>query len=122
MMIHSEKFLALVADAKQRIKEIDIDTLKAKLPAADFVLIDLREESEWAVNHLPQAQHLSRGIIEIYIERTVPDPNTPIILYCGGGNRSALTADSLQKMGYTNVLSLAGGYRAWQLAGYPVIQ
>ncbi len=121
-MIHSEKFLALVADAKQRIKEIDIDTLKAKLPAADFVLIDLREESEWAVNHLPQAQHLSRGIIEIYIERTVPDPNTPIILYCGGGNRSALTADSLQKMGYTNVLSLAGGYRAWQLAGYPVIQ
>jgi phage shock protein E len=103
-MAHSEGFQKLAADAKTRIK----------------VIIDVREESEWNVGHAEGSIHLSRGIIEQKIEEVVTDPNTPIICYCGGGNRSALVADSLQKIGYTNVFSLEGGFRAWQDADLPI--
>ncbi len=121
-MVHNEKFIALVEDAKKRIQEIDVSTLKGQLTSQPHcVLIDVREESEWAKDHLPGAVHLSRGVIELNIERAIPDPKTPIVLYCGGGYRSALVADNLQKMGYSQVYSLAGGYRGWQTAGYPLV-
>ncbi len=120
-MQHAAGFLNLVNDAKQRIRETSVDAVKAKLDQGDnFVLIDVREESEYAKDHLPGAIHLGKGIIERDIEQRVPDPKTPIVLYCGGGFRSALSADNLQKMGYTNVLSMDGGVREWRGKGLPM--
>jgi rhodanese-related sulfurtransferase len=119
-MAHSEGFQKLAADAKTRIKEIAVDRLIALEAEQKPVIIDVREESEWNVGHAEGSIHLSRGIIEQKIEEVVTDPNTPIICYCGGGNRSALVADSLQKIGYTNVFSLEGGFRAWQDADLPI--
>ncbi|MFN5854922.1 MAG: rhodanese-like domain-containing protein [Pseudanabaenaceae cyanobacterium] len=119
-MAHSEGFQKLAADAKTRIKEIAVDRLIALETEQKPVIIDVREESEWNVGHAEGSIHLSRGIIEQKIEEVVTDPNTPIICYCGGGNRSALVADSLQKIGYTNVFSLEGGFRAWQDADLPI--
>jgi rhodanese-related sulfurtransferase len=118
-MDHAEGFLNLVRDAKQRIKEEDVQTTKKKLDAGEkIILVDVREESEWARGHIPNAIHLGKGIIERDIERALPDGNTPIVLYCGGGFRSALAADTIQKMGYSNVISMDGGWRAWTQAGY----
>ncbi len=120
-MQHSPRFLKIVDDAKSRIKEIGIDEVKEKLDSGDkFVLVDVREESEFAKDHLPGALHLGKGIIERDIETRVPDLNTPMILYCGGGFRSALAADNLQKMGYKNVLSMDGGIRGWREKNYPL--
>ncbi len=119
-MKHSPAFLRLVEDAKMRIRETNIQEVKERLDASEkFILLDVREESEWARGHLPGAIHLGKGIIERDIEQRVPDKNEPLVLYCGGGFRSALAADNLQKMGYTNVLSMDGGWRGWTEAGYP---
>lgn len=120
-MQHSERFLALVADAKERIREMTVADVQADWAAgADLALIDTREESEWNAGRARGAVHLGKGVIERDIERAVPDPEAKIVLYCGGGYRSALAADALQKMGYRNVFSLAGGWRAWTTAGMPV--
>jgi rhodanese-related sulfurtransferase len=120
---HSPGFLNLVNDAKTRVKEETYRDTKKRLDAGEkFILIDTREDSEWARGHLPGAIHLGRGIIERDIEKTVPDKNTRIVLYCGGGYRSALVADNLQKMGYRNVISMDGGWRGWSEAGFPVIR
>lgn len=121
MAQHSPRFLHIVADAKKRIRETNVDEVKAKLDRGEkILLVDVREESEWAKGHVPGAVHLGKGIIERDIEARVPDPASPMILYCGGGYRSALAADNLQKMGYTNVLSMDGGWRGWREKGYPV--
>ena len=120
-MKHSPGFLRLVDDAKQRIREVTVDDVRRRLDTGTpFHLIDVREESEWANGHLPRAQHLSKGIIERDIETAIPAHDAPIVVYCGGGFRSALVADNLQKMGYTNVLSMDGGWRGWTAAGLPV--
>jgi rhodanese-related sulfurtransferase len=113
------RFQRLVADAKQRITEVSVDDARAAVDRGEAVLIDVREESDWREGHAVGARHLSRGVIELEIEEQVPDPSQPIICYCGGGSRSALVAESLQKMGYTNVRSLAGGMKAWREAGLP---
>jgi rhodanese-related sulfurtransferase len=119
---HSPQFLKLVQDAKSRVKELTIDQVKAKQDRGEkFVLIDVREESEWAKDHLPGAVYLGRGILERDIETKFPEPKTEIILYCGGGFRSALAADNLQKMGYTNVYSMDGGIRDWREKGLPLV-
>lgn len=116
---HSPRFLKIVEDAKKRIREVTIDEVKAKLDRREkFVLIDVREESEYAADHLPGAVHLGKGTIERDVEDRVPDQNTPMVLYCGGGFRSALAADNLQKMGYTHVLSMDGGIRGWREKGF----
>lgn len=110
-------------NARKRIHEVTLDEVKAKLDRNEkFLLIDVREDNEWAKDHLPNAIHLGKGIIERDIEAQVTDPNTPMILYCGGGFRSALAADNLQRMGYTNVLSMDGGIRGWREKGYPLTQ
>ena len=117
---HSDGFNKLVNEAKKHIKEEDFRDTKKRISAGEkFVLIDTREDSEWARGHLPGAIHLSKGIIERDIEKTVPDKNATVVLYCGGGFRSALAADNLQKMGYTNVISMDGGWRGWNEAGFP---
>jgi rhodanese-related sulfurtransferase len=113
------RFQRLVADAKQRITEVSVDDARAAVDRGEAVLIDVREESDWREGHAVGARHLSRGVIELEIEEQVPDPSQPIICYCGGGSRSALVAESLQKMGYANVCSLAGGMKAWREAGLP---
>ena len=119
-MKHSPAFLKLVENSKTRIGETDIREVKRRLDAGDkFYLVDVREESEWARGRLPGAVHLSKGVIERDIEKAIPDKSRPIVLYCGGGFRSALAADNLQKMGYTSVISMDGGWRAWTEAGYP---
>jgi rhodanese-related sulfurtransferase len=119
-MAHAARFLALVNDAKKRIKETNVADMKGRMDAGEkIVLVDVREESEWAQGHLPGAIHLGKGIIERDIEQRVPDTNAKIVLYCGGGFRSALTADNLQKMGYTNVESMDGGWKGWIGAGLP---
>lgn len=119
-MAHAEKFLALVNDAKKRIKETTVADMQRRMDAGEkIVLVDVREESEWAQGHLPGAIHLGKGIIERDIEQRVPDPGAKIVLYCGGGFRSALTADNLQKMGYINVESMDGGWKGWIGAGLP---
>lgn len=119
-MAHSPKFLALVDDAKKRVTETNVADVKRRLDVGEkFVLVDVREESEWSRGHLPGAVHLGKGIIERDIEQRVPDTNTKLILYCGGGFRSALSADNLQKMGYGNVESMDGGWRGWLEAGFP---
>lgn len=120
---HPPKFLAIVDDAKKRVRECNIDDVKQRLDRGDkFVLVDVREDSEWAADHLPGAIHLGKGVIERDIEKTVPDTSTPLVLYCGGGFRSALAADNLQKMGYTNVISMDGGVRGWREKGYPMVK
>ena len=119
---HSEAFVKLVNEAKQRVKEEDFRETKKRLDAGEkIVLVDTREESEWSRGHIPGAVHLSKGIIERDIEKTVPDKDATVVLYCGGGYRSALAADNLQKMGYRNVISMDGGWRGWTEAGFPVI-
>ena len=116
---HSAGFLKIVEDAKKRIRETTIDDVKAKIDCGEkFVLIDVREESEYAADHLPGAIHLGKGILERDVEDRIPDQDTPIVLYCGGGFRSALAADNLQKMGYTRVLSMDGGIRGWREKGF----
>ena len=120
-MEHSAKFLAIVNDAKTRIREATVDDVRRDLDSgADFVLVDTREESEWNAAHAAGAIHLGKGIIERDIEKAVPDAKKKIVLYCGGGFRSALAADALQKMGYENVFSLAGGWRAWKEGKMPI--
>jgi len=116
---HNQAFLALVDDAKSRVKQIDIEQYK-KMPKDDHILIDVREDNEWAAGHAAGAIHLGKGIIERDIETKVPDKSTTMVLYCGGGFRSALVADALQKMGYKNPISLDGGWRAWNAAEMPV--
>ena len=116
---HNPGFLALVADAKTRVKEVNIDEYQ-KMPREGHVLIDTREDREWTEGHAVGAVHLSKGVIERDIENEVPDKSTTMVLYCDGGFRSALVADTLQKMGYTNAISLDGGWRAWNSAGLPV--
>ena len=119
-MAHGEKFLALVNDTKKRIKETNVADVKRWMDAGEkFVLVDVREESEWAQGHLPGAIHLGKGIIERDIEQRVPDTGAKVVLYCGGGFRSAIAADNLQKMGYKNVESMDGGWRGWTGAGLP---
>src|SRR5262245_37932156 len=118
---HNQAFLAIVKDAKSRVKEINIDQYKQMLGRREqHLLVDVREDSEWNAGHAAGAIHLGKGIIERDIENAVPDKKTPMILYCGGGFRSALAADNLQKMGYTAVISLDGGWRDYQNAGLPV--
>lgn len=119
-MKHSPEFLKLVDDAKSRVREVNVDEALRALKSGKAKLIDVREESEWEAGHARGAQHLGKGVIERDIEERVPDKNAELILYCGGGFRSALSADNLQKMGYTNVASMAGGWRAWQAAGAPI--
>ena len=122
-MDHAQEFLNLVNDAKQRIKQETFRETKRRLDNGEkLILVDTREDSEWARGHIPGAIHLGRGIIERDIEKTIPDKATPIVLYCGGGFRSALAADNLQKMGYRNVISMDGGWRGWTEAGFPVIK
>jgi rhodanese-related sulfurtransferase len=116
---HNPGFLALVDEAKSRVKQVDIAQYR-KMPRDRHVLIDVREDREWAEGHAAGAIHLSKGVIERDIESEIPDKSTTMVLYCGGGFRSALAADELQKMGYTNVISLDGGWRAWNQAGLPV--
>jgi rhodanese-related sulfurtransferase len=120
-MRHSPGFLKLVDDAKSRVKEADFRDIKRRLDGREkLTLVDVREDNEWARGHLPGAVHLGKGIIERDIEQAFPDKDAPLVLYCGGGFRSALVADNLQKMGYTNVISMDGGWRGWTEAGYPV--
>jgi rhodanese-related sulfurtransferase len=118
---HSEGFLALVRDAKTRIREIDIEEYKRLREAGEAgQLVDVREDHEWEDSHAAGAIHLSKGVIERDIEKTVPDKDTKLVLYCGGGYRSALATDNLQKMGYTSVISLDGGWRAIEASGLPI--
>ena len=119
-MKHSPEFLKIVDDAKSRVREVNVDEARRKLEAGKARLIDVREDTEWAAGRARGAEHMGRGVIERDIEQRVPDKSAELILYCGGGFRSALSADSLQKMGYTNVASMAGGWRAWQETGAPV--
>jgi rhodanese-related sulfurtransferase len=119
-MKHSEGFLQLVGDAKTRIREITVEETRARLSSDKRPrLIDVREDHEWTAAHAQSAEHMGRGIIERDIEQQIPDKETELILYCGGGYRSALAADSLQRMGYTNVYSMSGGWKAWKDAGAP---
>ncbi len=120
-MVHSEGFLAIVNDAKSRVKEIDIEQYRKMQAAGEpHLLVDVREDNEWAAGHAAGAVHLGKGIIERDIQGKVPDKGTRLVLYCGGGFRSALAADNLQKMGYADAISLDGGWKAWQQAGLPI--
>jgi rhodanese-related sulfurtransferase len=120
-MAHATRFLGLVNDAKSRIRETNVAEVKNRLDAGEkLVIVDVREESEWARGHIPGAIHLGKGVIERDIEKAVPDPSAEIILYCGGGFRSALAADNLKKMGYQKPVSMDGGWRGWTEAGLPV--
>ena len=119
-MTHSPEFLNIVNDAKSRVKETNVDEVKKRLDRGESLkLIDVREDSEWTKGHIPNAIHLSKGVIERDIEATVPDKTTELILYCGGGFRSALAADNLKKMGYKNVISMDGGWRTWNERKFP---
>jgi rhodanese-related sulfurtransferase len=118
---HPPRFLQIVDEAKTRVRETNVAEVKKKIDSGEkFVLVDVREESEFAKDHLPGAIHLGKGVIERDIEARVPDLNEEIVLYCGGGFRSALAADNLQKMGYRNVISMDGGIRDWREKGYPL--
>lgn len=122
MSQHSSAFLQVVDEAKKHIREITMDEVKKMQEAnEDFHFVDVREDREWSSDHLPNAVHLSKGIIERDIETAIPNKRAKIILYCGGGYRSALAAESLQKMGYDNVLSMVEGYRGWKEANYPLV-
>jgi rhodanese-related sulfurtransferase len=119
-MKHSPGFLRLVDAARARIRECTVADVKRRLDAGErFHLVDVREQDEWARGHLPGARHLGKGVIERDIESTIPDHDADIVLYCGGGYRSALAADALRQMGYTRVASMDGGWRGWTEAGYP---
>lgn len=119
-MKHNPQFLKISEDAKSRVRECTVHDVKQRLDAGlPTILIDVREESEFRAGHLPGAVHIGKGVIERDIETKVPDPTTELFLYCGGGYRSALSADNLQKMGYTNVTSVDGGWRSWTESGYP---
>jgi rhodanese-related sulfurtransferase len=118
---HPPRFLEIVNNAKERVRETTVDEIKSRLDRGDkFLLVDVREESEWQNDHLPGAIHMSKGVIERDVEKKVPDLNAEMVLYCGGGFRSALAADNLQKMGYTKVISMDGGVRGWREKGYPM--
>jgi rhodanese-related sulfurtransferase len=118
---HPPRFLKIVDDARSRIRETNVDEVKKRMDRGDkFLLVDVREESEYAKDHLPGAIHLGKGVIERDIEGRVPELNKEMVLYCGGGYRSALAADNLQKMGYANVISMDGGIRGWREKGYPL--
>lgn len=120
---HPPRFLKIVDDARSRVRETDADTIKKRLDGGEkFLLVDVREESEFAKDHLPGAIHLGKGVIERDIEARVPDLDSEMVLYCGGGFRSALAADNLQKMGYTNVISMDGGIREWREKQYPLVK
>ena len=120
---HPEGFLKLVKEAKTRIKEEDFRDIKKKLDAGEpMIVIDTREDNEWARGHIPNAVHLGKGVIERDIEKAIPDKDATLVLYCGGGYRSALAADNLQKIGYRNVISMDGGWRGWTEAGFPTIR
>jgi len=120
---HPPRFLKIVDDAKTRVRETNVDEVKKRMDRGDkFTLVDVREESEFAKDHLPGAIHLGKGVIERDIETRVPDLNAEMILYCGGGFRSALAADNLQKMGYKNVISMDGGIRGWRESNYPLVK
>jgi len=119
-MAHAAQFLKLVNEAKKKIKETNVAEVKRRVDGGEkFLLVDVREDNEWAKGHLPGAVHMGRGIIERDIEQQVPDTNAKLVLYCGGGFRSALVAENLQKMGYKNVRSMAGGLKAWKAIGLP---
>jgi rhodanese-related sulfurtransferase len=118
---HAPRFLQIVNDARARIRETTVEEVKARLDRGDkFAVIDVREDNEFAKDHLPGAIHMGRGIIERDIEERYPDTKTELVLYCGGGFRSAMAADNLQKMGYTNVISMDGGIRVWREKSYPL--
>ena len=118
---HPPRFLKIVDDAKKRVRETNVEQVKKKMDSGGkFILVDVREESEFAKDHLPGAIHLGKGVIERDIEARVPELKTEMVLYCGGGFRSALAADNLQKMGYTNVISMDGGIRDWREKGFPL--
>ena len=120
-MKHSPGFLALVDDARRRIRECDIDAVRGRLDRGErFHLVDVREDDEVAVDRIAGARHIGRGVLERDVETLIPGKDEPIVLYCGGGFRSALAADNLQRMGYTNVVSMDGGIRAWREAHYPI--
>lgn len=120
-MKHSPRFLQLVEEVRGQIREVSVEEVRDKIErGAPVLLLDVREESEWVQGHLPRARHLCKGIIERDIEAVCPDTDAEIILYCGGGYRSALAAANLQKMGYRNVASMAGGWRGWLERGYPI--
>ena len=120
-MKHGKRFLAIVNDAKSRVPECTVEEVAKKCERGEsFHLVDVREESEWARGHLPGAIYLGKGVIERDIEGAIPELAAEIVLYCGGGYRSALAADNLQKMGYTNAISMDGGYREWSEAGRPI--
>src|SRR3954451_18468378 len=122
MAKHSPRFLKICEDAKANVKETTVDEVKWRMDEGDrsFVLVDVREESEWNAGHIPGAMHLGKGVIERDVEQKIPDANKEVVLYCGGGLRSALPAENLQRMGYTNVISMDGGWRGWTQSGYPV--
>ena len=122
-MHHNPRFLEIVGDAKSRVQQNDVLAVKEMLETdRRFYLVDVREDNEWNAGHLPRAIHLGKGIIERDIETAIPDLDAEVVLYCGGGYRSALAADHLQQMGYTNVWSMDGGIRGWREAGYPMDQ
>ena len=122
-MAHAPQFLKLVQDAKRRVKETNVPDVKRRMDGGEkLILVDVREDNEWAKGHLPGAVHMGKGVIERDIEQQVPDTGTKLVLYCGGGFRSALVADNLQKMGYTNVESMDGGWRGWTEAGLPTVR
>jgi rhodanese-related sulfurtransferase len=122
-MAHAPQFLKLVQDAKQRVKETNVPDVKRRVDGGEkMILVDVREDNEWAKGHLPGAVHMGKGVIERDIEQQVPNTSTKLVLYCGGGFRSALVADNLQKMGYTNVESMDGGWRGWTEAGLPTVR
>ncbi len=120
-MDHTPGFLKLVEEVRPRVREISVDEARAR-QAAGARLIDVREDSEWAAGHAAGAEHLGKGVIERDIERTVPDRSAEIVLYCGGGYRSALAAENLQRMGYQSVISMDGGYSGWHRAGFPIVR
>ena len=123
MAKHTPAFLKIVEDAKTRVRECTVQDVQGRLARGErFMLVDVREDHEWNAGHLPGAVHIGKGIIERDIETKVPDTSTEMVLYCGGGFRSAMSADNLQKMGYTNVISMDGGFRGWKDAGLPVEQ
>ncbi len=123
MHYHNPGFVALVNEARARVREITVDEYRSRLDRGEAcVLVDIREDSEWAAGHLPNAVHLGKGVIERDVETKFPDKASPLVLQCGGGFRSILAADTLQRMGYSNVVSLGGGYREWETCGLPIEQ
>ena len=122
-MVHAPQFLKLVQETRPRVKETNVPDVKRRMDAGEkMLLVDVREDHEWVKGHLPGAVHMGRGVIERDIEQQVPDTNAKLVLYCGGGFRSVLVADNLQKMGYTNVESMDGGWRGWTEAGLPTVR